>query len=130
MGTRSLTHFIEKEEIFCTVYRQFDGYPSGHGKDIKNCLGGKEIVNGYQNRKTQINGIKSAAAMLIATVASPTETGSIYIERAGVSGVWEDYVYHISERGNGLHLKVDSFGGTIFDGPLNDFNPDMEEGEE
>ena len=36
MGTRSLTTFIDdhtKEEIV-VMYRHYDGYPSGHGKDL------------------------------------------------------------------------------------------------
>ena len=38
MGTRSLTRFIEvvenkKNPITC-IYRQYDGYPSGHGKEL------------------------------------------------------------------------------------------------
>jgi len=50
MGTRSLTIFTEdindeKAEI-CVLYRQMDGYPSGHGKDLKKCLEKGKIGNG------------------------------------------------------------------------------------
>ena len=40
MGTRSLTTFIDnntKEEIV-VMYRQYDGYPGGHGRDLLNFL--------------------------------------------------------------------------------------------
>ena len=36
MGTRSLTHIIEDKETLTTIYRQFDGYMSGHGSDLAN----------------------------------------------------------------------------------------------
>ena len=31
MGTRSLTYVYENEAPIICMYRQFDGYPSGHG---------------------------------------------------------------------------------------------------
>ena len=53
MGTRSLTTFIDndtKEEIV-VMYRQFDGYPSGHGRDLINFLDGIKVVNGIPGGK-------------------------------------------------------------------------------
>ena len=55
MGTRSLTTFVEtykdnsgkkvKNEIV-TMYRQYDGYMEGHGKDLADFLAGGKLVNG------------------------------------------------------------------------------------
>ena len=38
MGTRSLTTFIDDhtEEEIVVMYRQYDGYPEGHGRDLVN----------------------------------------------------------------------------------------------
>jgi len=49
MGTRSLTYIRESEKsaAFLCIYRQFDGYPSGMGKDLYTILKGYKIVNGY-----------------------------------------------------------------------------------
>jgi hypothetical protein len=49
MGTRSLTYIreTEKSAAFLCIYRQFDGYPSGMGKDLYNILKGYTIVNGF-----------------------------------------------------------------------------------
>jgi len=59
MGTRSLTTFIDtytgknkmgvpviKKEKIVTMYRQFDGYPEGHGLDLAEFLAGGKMVNG------------------------------------------------------------------------------------
>ena len=67
MGTRSLTHIQDNNgKVLTTIYRQYDGYLSGMGNDIKKILGGKTVVNGYNDPETQVNGIECAAEMLIA----------------------------------------------------------------
>jgi len=44
MGTRSLTYVYDNKEPLVCMYRQFDGYPSGHGKELaefeKYCVSG------------------------------------------------------------------------------------------
>ena len=44
MGTRSLTHFKENGDTLATIYRQYDGYMSGHGVDLSHFLKSKKIV--------------------------------------------------------------------------------------
>jgi hypothetical protein len=34
MGTRSLTFVYDGDEPMINMYRQFDGYPSGHGSEL------------------------------------------------------------------------------------------------
>lgn len=46
MGTRSITKFIEEGKEICGLYRQFDGYPEGHGKELAEFLQNMPIVNG------------------------------------------------------------------------------------
>ena len=46
MGTRSLTYvYVEDTPIMC-MYRQFDGYPSGHGVELAEFLTQIEMGNG------------------------------------------------------------------------------------
>jgi len=53
MGTRSHTHFQNREgTILATMYRQYDGYPRGHGMDIYRFFMDEELdrtffPNGY-----------------------------------------------------------------------------------
>ena len=47
MGTRSLTKiYNEENKILITMYRQMDGYPSGHGVELTDFLDGFQVVNG------------------------------------------------------------------------------------
>lgn len=51
MGTRSLT-FMSDEcgDVLVCMYRQFDGYMSGHGVELAEFLAGFPIVNGKPPR--------------------------------------------------------------------------------
>ena len=47
MGTRSLTTFLEEDGTeIAVLYRQMDGYPTGHGQDLKDFLLPFTVVNG------------------------------------------------------------------------------------
>ena len=98
MGTRSLTRFItqhgdEKIAITC-VYRQFDGYPSGHGKELADFLSSGTMVNGYgQSEQRQFNGLGCLAAQFIAEFKDGV--GGIYIEEPNAIGCGEEYIYEV-----------------------------------
>ena len=50
MGTRSLTVFNDEDgKEIAVMYRQFDGYPSGHGTELAEFLAGKKMVNGFNS---------------------------------------------------------------------------------
>lgn len=126
MGTRSLTHIYEKDEKtpFCTIYRQFDGYPSGLGADIKEILGSKQLVNGFSDPKNQVNGMGCAAATLIAGLKDGC--GNVYIYPANSKGCGEQYTYHLHADQNNFRLVIDAGykeQKTIFDGNLQDLDP-------
>ena len=56
MGTRSLTFVYEKygqiQKPVVNMYRQFDGYPKGHGAELAEFLNGGRLVNGLSATKT------------------------------------------------------------------------------
>ena len=84
MGTRSTTQIKLDETPLLTFYRQYDGYPSGHGLDILALLQ-RQSVNGFTNPNTQYNGAENFAAMLIASVIprnreGKVQCGNIYVE--------------------------------------------------
>jgi hypothetical protein len=55
MGTRSLTIFQENDnKEICVMYRQFDGYPDGHGEELARFLSGFTMVNGFNNTTSKI----------------------------------------------------------------------------
>ncbi len=70
MGTRSLTHF-KRDSIdsptLMTMYRQYDGYPDGHGKNMVDFLSEKEVYNGYPlHAFHDFNGMGDVAAQMVA----------------------------------------------------------------
>lgn len=67
MGTRSSTQVTLGGKPIITIYRQFDGYLTGHGRDILPLLQRKH-VNGYRDPYTEYNGVANFAALLVATL--------------------------------------------------------------
>ncbi len=130
MGTRSLTHIKDEDgKTLVTIYRQFGGYPTGMGADIKKTLGGKTLVNGYNDPATQTNGMGCAAAMLIAAIKDGC--GGVYIQTPDTSGCWEQYIYTLSQAaGMKIALKLEGGEKTLFDGLLSDFDPEAVEAAE
>lgn len=102
MGTRSLTSFIEtykddsgkqrKQEIV-TMYRQYDGYPEGHGLDLAEFLSKGKMVNGISLNDTIVfNGMGCLTAQVVAHFKDGP--GGIYLQRANKDS-WENYRYHV-----------------------------------
>lgn len=154
MGTRSLTIFKDANEEdqaeFAVLYCQFDGYPSGHGADILECLKGKVVVNGFEN-DNQVNGAGDMAVQLIAFlkqkharkfdgtlgeyVPKPVNTpGGLRLMAAGSRDAGEEYLYTITcpkhphdwtaEWKGSLLLTVEEADDEVlFEGLLDDFDP-------
>lgn len=98
MGTRCLT-IVEDEEgkELVTLYRQYDGYPEGHGAELKSFLKGFKIVNGisdYNAAKTA-NGAGCLAAQLVAHFKGKCRLGGFYLYPAGTRDCGEEYTYRI-----------------------------------
>ena len=117
MGTRSLTYIEEsyeaaiadeennnevhetKQNILC-MYRQYDGYLSGHGAELAEFLQGFNIVNGIRlgTPKRTANGMGCLAAQLIAHFKDGI--GNVYIYHPDAEDCGEEYTYTISKLGN------------------------------
>jgi len=46
MGTRSLTFVYDEQDVIINMYRQYDGYPTGHGAELAEFLGQFRMTNG------------------------------------------------------------------------------------
>jgi len=117
----------------------YDGYPTGHGAELKEFLGPFEVVNGlsgdYKARKVA-NGAGCLAAQLIAHFK--TEPGGIYLEPAGARDMGEEYIYTVRPSGDHIRLTVAAGAMTFFglpgskessmtvlyDGPVGEFDPE------
>ena len=128
MGTRSLTVFQEKDGTEIVVmYQQYDGYPTGHGQDLKDFLEPFVVVNGIKSRETRkiANGMGCLAAQIVAHFKD--SPGGFYLYPAGTRGADEEYIYTVwGPASDGpVHLRVeDAYGnGVLYEGPISDFDP-------
>lgn len=124
MGTRSLTIFTEHSHLgnreIVVMYRQMDGYPSGHGIELASFLSPFVIVNGftYGDTRTIANGMGCLAAQTIAQFKLESGVGSIYLHAAGTRDIGEEFIYTVI--GNEDFLRIGVFDvydeETIFEG--------------
>jgi hypothetical protein len=126
MGTRALTIFHDPsdEQEIVVLYRQMDGYPSGHGLDLLQALSssGDKVTNGLNG--TAFNGAPDLAVRVIALLkGDATQPGSFYLYPAKTRDCGEDYRYHVSaQEGQPIRVKVeDGSGEELFDGGLKAF---------
>jgi hypothetical protein len=111
MGTRSLTYVYEgkKEDWvlpFVCMYRQFDGYPTGHGAELAEFLNSGKVANG----------MNCLAAQLI--VNFKKDTGGIYLYPPRLKqDCWQEYEYHVWED----TVRVTDTEEILFEGSWEDF---------
>jgi hypothetical protein len=106
MGTRSLTfvydQYGEVQKPVCNMYRQFDGYPSGHGAELAEFL----------NNCDSYNGMGCLAAQMIHNFK--TESYNVYLYPTDITNCGQDYEYHISQKKDGLYLELFNCGCNMF----------------
>lgn len=134
MGTRSVTNFFDGGTHLVTIYRQSDGYLSGHGKSIVEAFRWRQFVNGMRGSAYDkyINGMGCAAALLIAWLKRDMKAGNVYISPPSPEHT-EEFEYAISGDTMcpeaGMSIKVTSYGETLYDGPMSGFDPEAIERE-
>lgn len=125
MGTRSLTTFIStwtdektnkvKSNKIVTMYRQYDGYPSGHGIQLAEFIAQGKMVNGIGAKEQQLvfNGMGCLAAQVVAHFKEGP--GNIYLHRGGTTNCWEEYRYEVihNEDTNELTFKCIEVHGKV-----------------
>lgn len=125
MGTRALTTIKNSEgNTLVVLYRQSDGYQDCHGKELKDFLLSKEMVNGISDYSNNIaNGIGCLAAQLVANIK--TKAGLHYIYPEGVAKNWVDFHYTIYPASSAdtpqIKIRVESYGEVLFDGLVSDY---------
>lgn len=118
MGTRSLTFVYEKygqvQKPVCNMYRQFDGYPTGHGAELVDFLTKGKLVNGLSlaNNEIVFNGMGCLAAQMVAYFKD--EAGGFYLHPTDVTDCGQDYEYHIFDKNGELYIEVYNCGCNFF----------------
>lgn len=143
MGTRSLTHIKDEDgKTLTTIYKQYDGYPEGLGKELHEFLKGRKILNGYQGDEDQhhCNGMGCLAARLIGHLKED-KIGNVYVYSPDAKDCGEEFTYTIypsEETKDEVDLGKRKWARTIrkpmmkimdgdtvlYDGPADDFTPD------
>ena len=120
MGTRSLTFVYsesksgEKATPIINMYRQFDGYPTGHGADLAKFLLSGSMTNGLRldaNEKF-FNGMGCLAAQLVANFKDGA--GQFYLEPVTTTDCGQDYEYHIYNIDGEFKIEVYYCGCNMF----------------
>ena len=119
MGTRSLTYVYEGETPIICMYRQYDGYLSGHGQELANFLNELTIGNGISGKPELFNfanGMGCLAAQMI--VWFKKTPGGFYIYPVELDqACWQEYEYHVYEN----KVVVKNPTEVIFEGSYDEF---------
>ena len=127
MGTRSTTRVVCDNITLVNMYRQFDGYISGHGAELAAFLNTQRMTSSTFNcesageGKVWSNGAGCLAAQLVAHFKK--KPGGIYIVGPGDREEY-NYTVEVGEHTDAIRVKVHVGGDPntpIFDGTLAEF---------
>jgi len=138
MGTRSLTFVYEEAfnegdqpEAIINMYRQYDGYPSGHGDELARFLAQFELVDGIpvgvEHEKKLANGMACLAAQLVAHFKE--EAGQFYLYPVSAKECGQDYEYHIYSKDRKFRIAVTDRGCNMFGLTMSDRNDVLFDGD-
>lgn len=132
MATRSVTTIFNADDYpIISIYRQYDGYPEGHGVELFSWGTGRYVVNGYNGNDKEArawNGMGCCAADLVCALKREDGSpGGVYLMRNADELDGIEYWYELRLRGRKLLLLVRDKDGTLFDGLLDGFVSYFEE---
>jgi hypothetical protein len=127
MGTRALTFVYDGSTPIVNMYRQYDGYPSGHGLELAAFLTRGKLVHGLSGKDEVVfNGIRCLAAAMIANFKETP--GGFYIYSVEDTECGQDYEYHVYQVGDELRVRVTNRGCNMFGLTQSDTNDNIFDG--
>jgi hypothetical protein len=129
MGTRALTFvYSENNKPLVNLYRQYDGYPSGHGAELAEFLDGFKMVNGIgKGTPTRTaNGMGCLAAQVVAHFKD--SVGGFYIHSVESTECGQDYEYHVYTKDRELRVRITNRGCNLFGLTMSDTNEGIFDG--
>lgn len=114
MGTNCCTVVKDHGEPLVFLWRHYDGYPEGHGEELKEFLAGFKIVNGipmgYKGKLA--NGMDCLAAQMVSHFK--TGPGGFYLTSPCTpKDVY--YFYEVYKKGKSIFIKTYADGKKISD---------------
>lgn len=128
MGTRALTFVYDGEKPIVNLYRQYDGYPTGHGAELAQFLSEFHITNGISSGETRrtANGMGCLAAQVVAHFKD--SVGGFYIHSVDATECGQDYEYHVYQKDKELRVRVTDRGCNMFGLTMSDTNEGIFDG--
>ena len=128
MGTRALTFVYEGDKPLVNLYRQYDGYPTGHGAELAQFLSEFHITNGISPSETRrtVNGMGCLAAQVVAFFKE--SVGGFYIHSVDATECGQDYEYHVYQKDKELCVRVMNRGCNMFGLTMSDTNESLFDG--
>jgi len=129
MGTRALTFvYSENDKPIVNLYRQYDGYPTGHGAELAQFLSEFHITNGISSGETRrtANGMGCLAAQIVAHFKE--SVGGFYIHSVDATECGQDYEYHVYQKDKELRVRVTDRGCNMFGLTMSDTNEGIFDG--
>jgi len=128
MGTRALTFVYDGDKPIVNLYRQYDGYPTGHGAELAAFLEDFRIVNGIGRETTRVaNGMGCLAAQIVAHFKD--SVGGFYIHSVDSTECGQDYEYHVYQKDGELRVRVTDRGCNMFGLTMSDTNDSIFDGD-
>lgn len=145
MGTRSTLHIKDDDGTnLVSLYRQYDGYPTGMGMEIKTALnnGQVELLNGFDSDSfipKNFNGMACLGAFIIGALkgvkadvenytfkGATGQIGGIYLTTPDDRQAY-DYFLAPTKDGSTVNMRVETGGREIFNGLLSEFDGQLVE---
>ena len=128
MGTRSLTFVYDGDKPILNLYRQYDGYPTGHGAELAQFLAEFHITNGISSGETRrtANGMGCLAAQVVAHFKE--SVGGFYIYSVDAVECGQDYEYHVYTKDKELRVRITNRGCNFFGLTMSDTNESLFDG--
>jgi hypothetical protein len=127
MGTRALTFVYDGSTPIVNMYRQYDGYPTGHGLELAQFLTQGKLVNGLSGKKEVVfNGMGCLAAAMIANFKETP--GGFYIYSVESTECGQDYEYHVYQVEDEIRVRVTNRGCNMFGLTMSDTNESLFDG--
>ena len=108
MGTRCLTITINEDGYkIMSMYRQFDGYPDGHGLELANFLNGMVIGNGIGIEEEKLEKFANGMGCLSAQIVNnfKENPGGIYLYPTS-QNVSVSYIYTVTTATNRTNREL------------------------
>lgn len=110
MGTRARVNVFDGNEILVSIYRQFDGYPSGLGQEVAAFADKMRITNGISGDPTgTANGMGCFAAQLVKHLKE--KVGNVYIRSTDQASHGEEFSYNLREKDG--RIWIDALAGSV-----------------